>query len=45
MFDALPLAHREAKIEQTRIAKDSGLQYYEYDPSTNEFVLKSLLAK
>ena len=45
VFDALPLVHHEAKIEQTRIAKDSGLQYYEYDPSTNEFALKSLLAK
>jgi hypothetical protein len=43
VFDALPLVHHRADVRQTRVAKDSGLQYYEYDAETNQFVVKSLL--
>jgi parallel beta-helix repeat protein len=43
VFDALPVVHHRATIRQTRVARDSGLQYYEYDASTNEFAVKSLL--
>lgn len=43
VFDALPAVHHEARIEATRIARDTGLDYYEYDPETNLFVMRSLL--
>jgi len=43
VFDAQPLVHHQANIRQARVARDSGLQYYEYDAGTNEFVAKSLL--
>jgi hypothetical protein len=43
VFDALPRVHHKASILQTRVAKDSGLQYYQYDTDTNEFVVRSLL--
>jgi hypothetical protein len=43
VFDALPRVHHEATIRQSRVAKDSGLQYYQYNTETNEFVLRSLL--
>ena len=45
VFDALPLVHHNAKIQQTRVAKDSGLLYYEYDEKVNEFRLRSLLER
>ncbi|MBC8875651.1 MAG: right-handed parallel beta-helix repeat-containing protein [Planctomycetes bacterium] len=45
VFDALPLVHHKAAIRQPRVVRDSGLQYYEYDADTNEFVVKSLLPK
>jgi hypothetical protein len=43
VFDALPRVHHKAAIRQIRVAKDSGLQYYEYDAETNEFAVRSLL--
>jgi len=43
VFDALPRVHHKANIRQTRVAKDSGLQYYQYDAETNEFAVRSLL--
>ena len=43
VFDALPRVHHKASIRQTRVVKDSGLQYYQYDTDTNEFVVRSLL--
>ncbi len=45
VFDTLPTVHHEANVQTTRVAKDTGLHYYEYDPGTNEFVTKSLLDK
>lgn len=45
VFDALPLVHHQANIRQTRVAKDSGLKYYEYDAGRNEFAVKSFLER
>jgi hypothetical protein len=43
VFDPQPLVHHQANIRQTRVARDSGLQYYEYDVGANEYVIRSLL--
>lgn len=43
VFDTLAAVHQKAKITSPRIADDTGLYYYEYDPQTNTFEKKSLL--
>lgn len=43
VFDAVPEVHHEATVQTTRIAADTGLSYYEYDPATNRFDERSLL--
>ncbi|MEA3399901.1 MAG: right-handed parallel beta-helix repeat-containing protein [Armatimonadota bacterium] len=43
VFDALPEVHHEATTQTTRIAKDTWLAYYEYNPGTNRFEERSLL--
>ena len=43
VFDTAPEAGPEASINTTRMIRDTGLEYYEYQPESNRFELKSLL--
>ncbi len=43
VFDTVPEVHHEATIEATRIARDVGMEYLQYNAETNRFEERSLL--
>ena len=43
VFDTAPEVEPRGRVRITRIIRDTGLEYYEYNPETNRFDLESLL--
>ena len=43
VFDTAPQVGPQGNIQTTRIIRDTGLEYYEYNPETNQFDMRSIL--